>query len=242
MELLPGVHAVPNRWATVYLLTDAASGSGITIIDAGFGPFDQVILNYLVAIGRRPEDVQRILLTHRHIDHVGGAKGLRDATAAPVFAHEHDAAQIAGQVPARGARSFRQVVERSLLPLVLPYAPCPVDHLLTGGQTLDIGHLGDMQVVYTPGHTLGHCSLLLPARKLLILGDALVHPAEGPHVPRAIFNDDDALAHRTSIALAGIEADVLAFAHGRPILEDGKRYLQDAARRSDAYLSRARRR
>jgi glyoxylase-like metal-dependent hydrolase (beta-lactamase superfamily II) len=233
MEIVPGVHMVKGGPAAVYLLID---GMGrVTIVDAGMGAFDRAVLNYLKSIGRHADEVAHIILTHRHVDHVGGASGLREATGAPVLAHPLDASQIAGKWPRGGLRSW---VERSLVPLVVPTPPCPVDLPLAHEQWFDLGALGELRVVSTPGHTLGHCSLLLPARKLLILGDALTNRSGPPRVPRAILNDDDDLAHRTAMALALLDVDALAFAHGTPILSGGRGYLQDVARRSEAYLAR----
>src|SRR5262249_51637180 len=116
--------------------------------------------------------------------------------------------------------------------------PCPVDVQLAHEQRFDLEGLGALEVLSTPGHTLGHCSLHLPSRGLLLLGDALANRTGSPRVPRAALNDDNHLAHQTAIALRLLDVDILAFGHGAPILSGGKRYLQDVARHSETYLAR----
>ena len=227
MEILPGVHRIANAVSTAYLLVD--DRDGLTLIDTGPGGFDRRVLAYLQRIGRRPDEVQRIILTHRHFDHMGGAAKLRAATHARVWAHPLDIPQIDGTEPNRLPKGIAGVALRVLMPIAFPFTPCPVDATLTDGQEIAVGSLGVLQVIHTPGHTLGHCSLLLPTRHLLIAGDALFNATGTPGVPSDAVNDDTAQARRTVIALATVPADALVFGHGKPILQDGAKVLQQAA-------------
>ncbi|MBA3825494.1 MAG: MBL fold metallo-hydrolase [Ktedonobacterales bacterium] len=236
MEILPGVHRVANAVSTAYVLVDPRDG--LTIIDAGPGHFERTVLRYLTQIGRRPDEVRRIILTHRHFDHIGGARGLRDATHARVLAHPLDAPQIDGSVPNAYPKGAMGAAMRVAVPLLFPFRPCPVDEMLVDGQSISLGELGELRVMLTPGHTLGHCALHLPARRLLIMGDALNNATGTPVVSFDAVNDDTAMANRTSIALEGMDVDALVFGHGKPVLQGAPAALKHAADKARADLAR----
>jgi len=227
MEILPNVHRIANSVSTAYLIVD--DKNGITLIDTGPGHFGRVILTYLSQIGRRTDEVKRILLTHRHFDHIGGALGMRDATHAPVWAHRLDAPQIDGRERNRMPKGIVGVAMGVIAPLAFPFSPCPVDDYLEDQQEFDLGSVGPLQVLHTPGHTIGHCSFYLPSRKLLVIGDALNNFSGKPRVSPDFLNDDTALANKTGVTLSHIDAEALVFGHGHPILEDGQQHLRAAA-------------
>lgn len=234
MEIMPGVHRIAQMVSTAYLLVDP--NDGLTIIDSGPTRFDQVILNYLAKIEHQPADVKRIILTHRHFDHVGGAARLREATGAPVWAHPLDTPAIIGLEPNRPPKGPIGAVIGATTGVIFPLIPCPVDKSLADGLTFDLGGLGELRVILTPGHTMGHCSLLLPSRRLFILGDALFNATGTPQASFDMVNDDTALARRTAIAIADVDADVLVFGHGNPVLHDGHRALKAAAEKAQRDL------
>jgi glyoxylase-like metal-dependent hydrolase (beta-lactamase superfamily II) len=236
MEILPGVHRIANAVSTAYLLVDR--DDGLTLIDAGPGHFDRVIVRYLGQIGRRPDEIRRIILTHRHFDHIGGARAMRAASRASVFAHPLDAPQIDGRKTNRMPKGAIGVGMRALVPIVFPWQPCPVDESLADGQTFAVGGLGELRVLLTPGHTLGHCALLLPARNLLIAGDALTHIGAMPSTSFDAVNDDTALAHQTVIDLATLSVANVVFGHGNPILGNGQAALHAAAEQARRALAK----
>ena len=230
MEILPGVHRIANAVSTAYLLVD--DHEGLTLIDTGPGRFDRTVLAYLHQLGRQPDMVRRIILTHRHFDHAGGAAALRAATRARVWAHPLDTPQIDGTEPNRMPKGAVGATMRVVVPIAFPWKPCPVDDSLADGQVFSLGTLGEMRVMYTPGHTVGHCSLFLPSRRLLILGDALNNFGGTPRVSFDAVNDDTPQARQTVIMLAeqDLDADALVFGHGKPVLTGGRDALRQAAR------------
>src|SRR5256885_89463 len=94
MELLPGIHRVDGVICNVYVIVER---EGLTLIDAGMPRSEGKIGAYVRGIGRELGEVRRIVLTHQHVDHVGGAAALAEQTGAEVIASVGDALAIEGR-------------------------------------------------------------------------------------------------------------------------------------------------
>ena len=122
-------------------------------------PGDQIedILNILV---EEKLTVKQIVVTHAHIDHVGGAMKLKKATGAPILMNQDDYALL------------------KMLPLqaawvgMRPPGVVEIDEPAGEGRVLRIGSI-PVNVIHTPGHTEGSICLFLPDDKKLIAGDTL---------------------------------------------------------------------
>lgn len=136
------------------ILGDEAAGEAI-VIDPG----EDVgrIHRRLQALGLK---LKQILITHGHIDHVGGALRLKRLTGAPIFMNEADLPQLA-----------MMDVQASWLGIVPPET-APPDGSLADGAIVGLAHY-PAQVLCTPGHTQGSICLLFAPMKLLIAGDTL---------------------------------------------------------------------
>jgi glyoxylase-like metal-dependent hydrolase (beta-lactamase superfamily II) len=175
----------------------------------------------LRAVGRHPGDVRRIVLTHAHTDHAGGAAEMAARTGAPVAVHEADAAAVeAGRHPPYDpSLRLSRVLQR------LPgggFPPARVDERLRDGQMLD----GGLRVVATPGHTPGSLCLLHEPTATLIVGDTLFHRRRLRLCPRPICSDFR-LNERSASLLGELEYERVGFAHGPEITEQAR----DAVRR-----------
>lgn len=150
----------------------------VVLVDAGaascFGPSMGKLRGNLKAAGYKPEDVDVILLTHLHPDHICGL--VKDGQVAfpnaQVWASERDARywlseEVAAKAP-EGKRPFFKMARE----IMAPYQAKRAFHTYTEGWALPAG----FSVVPTPGHTPGHSSYLFVSREqsLLIWGD-IVH-------------------------------------------------------------------
>jgi hydroxyacylglutathione hydrolase len=104
--------------------------------------------------------VKQIVITHAHIDHVGGAMKLRAATGAPILLNQNDQALL------------NMLDVQAAWIGVAPPGKVEIDHSVTTGETVTAGS-HTAQILHTPGHTEGSICLYFEAEKKLIAGDTL---------------------------------------------------------------------
>jgi glyoxylase-like metal-dependent hydrolase (beta-lactamase superfamily II) len=117
-------------------------------------------------IERNELKVRMIVITHAHIDHIGGAQKLRARTGAPVYMHEADKL-LADSL----------AIQAAWLGVETPENP-GIDTPAREGDTLRAGPI-EAQVLHTPGHTPGSISLYIPLENKLIAGDTLFRGSIG---------------------------------------------------------------
>jgi glyoxylase-like metal-dependent hydrolase (beta-lactamase superfamily II) len=176
----------------VYLVR---AGDGWTLVDTGMhtGDSRRAMEAALAEHGIAPTDVTRIVCTHHHIDHYGTSGPYRDLTHAQVLLHPLEAEKAAATATATGESDAWNA--RLGVPAVPPekrmpspslafgtlYSPAIPDALLADGDEIPLGDGRRFEVVWTPGHTPGHCCLLLQPDGILFVGDHLL-PKITPHV------------------------------------------------------------
>ena len=216
MEVVSGVHLVPStRWSRTYLIADRT----LTLVDSGL-PWDpRGVLNYIRSIGRSPEELEHILITHSHPDHIGGTASLVRATGAGVFAHKSDSRRW----KSHGQRlSYTGLLGGVGAPL--PYlAPVTVDVSVSDGETLPIH--GGVRVIHTPGHTRGSVCFLLERSQTLFSGDTVF--SDGRRLSRSVpfpgYDREDYI--RSLERLTEIEFEAVCGGHGWPLSTGGRRAL-----------------
>lgn len=206
-----------------YLWRDA---DGVTLIDTGTADAGSAIAAALDEIGLAPPDIDRVVLTHFHDDHVGAAAEIREWGDIEVVAHEADAPIISGVEPrpepnlTEGERSLQARVA----PALPPAPPVTVDRTVTDGDVLDFGR--GAEVLAVPGHTQGSIALHLPAHGVLLTGDTVAE--HGGRVIPGVFNLDREQTLASMRRLAGLNITIAAFGHGEPILEQASERLRRA--------------
>jgi glyoxylase-like metal-dependent hydrolase (beta-lactamase superfamily II) len=224
-DVADGVHRICDSFVNWYLIED---GGRVTAVDAGLPRSWESLHTALAHIGRIPGDLDAIVLTHAHADHLGFAERARTELDIPVWAHDDEAWLTRHPMRYKTERSpvaylrHRQA-RRSLLGLLRTGAlfTKAVDEVRTfeDGETLDLP--GRPRVIYTPGHTFGHCSFHLPDRDAVIVGDALITldpytGAIGPRVPPACSTADSRQAVRSLDRLAETRVQTVLTGHGEP--------------------------
>ena len=225
-DVAPGVHRIEDSYVNWYLVED---GTDLTVVDAGMTKSWPSLLSALAELGRFQADVKAVVLTHAHFDHVGIAERLRADWGVPVYVHALDAALTTHPLRYDHERStlayaWRPTTTRVLASFIgwgMLLTP-PVGQVRTyqDRDTLDVP--GHPQVVFTPGHTHGHCSLHLPDRDVLIAGDAIVETdpyvqQPGPRMVCRAATADVGQNRRSLDRLAELSAGTILTGHGRPI-------------------------
>ncbi len=124
-------------------------------------------ISEIVAIlNRHHLTLKQIVITHAHIDHIGGAHKLRAITGAPVMMHADDS----------GLAEMLEV-QAGWLGIETPENP-GIDTPAREGDTVRAGAI-EAQILHTPGHTPGSISLFIPAESKLIAGDTLFRGSVG---------------------------------------------------------------
>jgi hydroxyacylglutathione hydrolase len=123
------------------------------------------------ALARHRLTVKAIVITHAHIDHIGGAAKLKAATGAPVYMNANDQ-ELYDQLDVQAAWLGMAAPERT----EIDAAAREGDSLVLGEKTL--GETA-FHVVETPGHTQGSISLWIPAENKLVAGDTLFRDSIG---------------------------------------------------------------
>jgi glyoxylase-like metal-dependent hydrolase (beta-lactamase superfamily II) len=207
---------VVNGWQ-VYVWRD---GDSVTLIDTGAPGSGEAILDAV-------SHVDRIVLTHAHVDHVGSAAELRDATGASVFAGAGDADAIrTGTAVAPPVFEDWEVPIYERVPVGLPDVapPVPVERDLHDGDVLDFG--GGAEVLAIPGHTEGSIAIHLPRHGVLFAGDTIANVGA---VMLGTFNQDRVRTVESFKRLAALDVETACVGHGEPITGGAGARLRDAA-------------
>ena len=214
-SIADGLFMIPG-FVNMYLID--APGQ-LTLVDTGFPKSEGKVLDALRGLGRSPNDLKHIVLTHAHPDHIGSAAAIAKATGARTYIHALDA-----PIAERGAGFRPMTAAPGLLANIMfriffrPNTSLPavrIDQRLTDGDVLPIA--GGLEVIHVPGHCAGQVALLWRERGVLFAADTCVNLfGLGP----PIGYEERALGERSQRLLAGREFAIACFGHGNPLRHD----------------------
>jgi glyoxylase-like metal-dependent hydrolase (beta-lactamase superfamily II) len=222
-EVGDGVIAVRGRDVNWTILRD---GKRFTLVDAGYPRYADTVLESIRQAGLSMAGLEAIVVTHAHVDHIGGVPALLRTKPVPVYTGEPEVPMAVGAwVESAGPIDVAMNLWKPR------YVPWSVRITLAGGaahlkvpdaigvadgSTLDIP--GQPTVILTPGHTSGHICLLVGTA--LLTGDALItgHALSGrvgPQMTADFFHTDAEQAVAALDRLAALDASVIVPGHGR---------------------------
>lgn len=223
-NVVEGIHMIDDAYVNWFLVEEERK---LTVVDTGHPSSWKSLQHALAKLGRSAGEIEAVVLTHAHFDHMGFARRAHEELGLPVSAHERETAMV--------RHPWRYDHERSRIPYFVRHPGfvriftamaaagalwvkgLPEVRTYAGGEQLDVP--GRPHVIFTPGHSHGHCSLALPERGAVIAGDAMVtlNPytaAEGPQIVAGAATADSPRALASLDALAATRANAVLCGHG----------------------------
>ena len=220
VTLAPGVYRIPTMGDFINSYAFVEEDGSVTLVDCGLKRAPAKIVTALAAMGKSPRDVQRIILTHAHFDHAGGAARIVDETAAGgVDVHVEDAGYVEsgtrapGDVGTTSGRLFARAPWGD-------FRATPVTQRLTDGEVLPVA--GGLRILHTPGHTPGHISLLHSPTGVLITGDSIFNMNGRMSWPTKIVCTSFRQNQQSAHALGEVDYSIAAFTHGPEIRDNAR--------------------
>ena len=209
-EVVPYLQLLPLRTPTLPPATHTNAylvGSRDAVLIEPASPDDaelRLTLDWIAENAAQGITVRALMLTHHHIDHVGGALLLRERLGLPVWAHADTAQRLAGKIPVD-----RALVDGEVLTLE---GPSPIA----------------LEVMHTPGHASGHLCFFEPRSRAMVVGDMVAS------VGTILIEPDggDMTAYLASLERMAARAPRLLLpAHGFPIRDAVEKLLATRAHR-----------
>ena len=217
LEVIPNVHQVTVRLANMFLITEKK----MTLIDAGYPGSVPYLVECIRKLGRSPEEIELVIVTHNHPDHTGSITELREYADFKIAVHSADVEPSSNILPYPVGKYIGGLFKTRLLSRLrkrLILDDNNVDIKLQDNQVLDI--LGGLQIVPTPGHTPGSISLYASKFKILFVGDALGKRENHLRLPYRPISNDHQQAITSVRRMAELDVQTLCFGHGHPITEN----------------------
>lgn len=219
------IYPIEMGFDTVYVV----KGESVILIDGGDPHKLDVFQEGLKKASINPKDIQFIILTHGHWDHIGFTREIKELTGAKVLIHQKDMKFLKEKYPSQPPRFT--LLGKSIIALLKLYSPfiripsCDVD-VVVGDECLSLTEYGiPGKVVHTPGHTWGSVSVVMESGESFV-GDLAMNKfpmRTSPGLP--VFGDDMQIVKKSWSKLFDMGAKMVYPAHGKSFPVD---VIQDA--------------
>jgi glyoxylase-like metal-dependent hydrolase (beta-lactamase superfamily II) len=203
------------------------SDDGYALIDTGLPGSADAITRAVAGLGKAPNAIRHILLTHAHPDHIGSLAAVKRATGASTYIHPADAPITSsgkGFRPMKAAPGMLNgVLVRLFVRLDRVVEPAAIDHQIEDGQQLPIA--GGITAVHVPGHCAGQLVFLWGHRGgVLFAADACSNMMG---LGWSLGYEDFEQGRKDLSKLSNLDFQVACFGHGKPILENASRRFRE---------------
>lgn len=213
-QLADRVWHLDLNYVNAYLVDDDV----LTLVDAGLPWSTSNIEAGIRAAGFEPAQVERVLITHYDLDHVGALAFLPGSQ--ELFVGVADLDLLAGRRKPSLA-GVKQAIQRFGAVLLRP-PNGPLSAVKDGDE------IGSFTAVHTPGHSPGHMAYVSEARDVAFIGDLLRSDGETLSRPPWYLNRETAtIDHSIDRLLDRLPPiGIVAPGHGRPLVEDGQQAIR----------------
>ena len=220
IELAPNVYRIPTMGSGINSFLFKETDGSLTLVDCGLKSAPKKIEAAITSLKQDMSDVKKVLFTHSHDDHAGGAAKVIELIGSPeVISHEAEQEFLeSGKTPPLDYSYFAGKFFRFMPSSRLD--PISVTKTVRDGETLDIA--GGLQIVHTPGHTPGHVSLLHRPSGTLITGDSVFNFGFKRAWSLSAFCTNFEQSKKTAYRFLDLDYTTAAFTHGPHIKDKGK--------------------
>lgn len=215
------IHTIPLGFDQAYIIKD----QGAIMIDSGEPKKGNAFLKGLKGVSIKPEEIQLIVLTHGHWDHIGSAAEIKEITGAKVVMHKNEKHWLEESLKPLppGVTTWGRIIDKLVTWFIIPFKhirATKVDIVLKDKEFSlnDYGIEG--KVIHTPGHSSGSVSILLNTGEAFV-GDLAMNKLPlrlRPGLP--IFAEDWPKVIESWQKLLELGVKIVYPAHGEPFSVD----------------------
>lgn len=231
LNTLPRVIPIPNLHVRIFLLQ---SQDGYALIDAGMPFHERKIERVLHSLDVGLADIQTILLTHGHLDHIGCLSYLKTRSRAKLICHKSIQAPLEnGSYEPAVPRVMGWKLLNPLLSGLLGKRISPIQPDRVFEESLDLRELGiHGMILHTPGHSPGSCSILLDGG-ICFMGDLLRESSPGSFDTGLFYHDRDQILASLK-KIAALKPETIYLSHGTRMAASALEEFLDRADHSGA--------
>jgi len=149
-------------------------GDKITLIDTGVKGSEEKLFAYIEQNNRNISDIETVILSHSHPDHIGSANKIKELTNCEILAHESEAGWIENidvQNRERPVPGFYNLVDH----------PVIIDGMLEAGQELKVANDVTLLIIHAPGHSKGSVNILFKEDRIFFTADSIPLKSDIPN-------------------------------------------------------------